>query len=179
MKSATAADFDAATAVLTKSSRILEQAAATLVEAMGLDYVPRLCAEAQQEVDKAHEVATKWPAKFTKPARHAKALLSSLKFQANSAVARAQKTQALYEETNQKTQLAIMSCQQKMAHWEQEKQAQLEAERAELARKREEERIRNEERIRLEERKRWDAREKEEERIRAKIASDNQQKAGE
>ena len=35
MKSATAPDFDATTQILTKASKILEQAAATLVEAMG------------------------------------------------------------------------------------------------------------------------------------------------
>ena len=36
IKSATAPDFDATTQILTKASKILEQAAATLVEAMGL-----------------------------------------------------------------------------------------------------------------------------------------------
>merc|ERR1719160_2072836 len=97
-----ATDFEDATHILTKSTTLLEQAAALLVEAMGFDYIPRLMAEAQTEVDAAGELAARWPQKGAKAARHAKALLSSLKFQANSAFARIAKIQVLYEEVNAK-----------------------------------------------------------------------------
>ena len=37
----------------------MEQGAGALVEAMGFDYIPRLCAEAQHEADAAAEIAAR------------------------------------------------------------------------------------------------------------------------